>query len=240
MTKFDYLKNGRDLLAKAQEVGSFPSKAQQKECLEGFSRSYEQHVSSVKNYRKGKELGYFYGDVPSNLHQVRGKHEDILVAFDIDTDFVNELTLYRRQAKELTVVKPTKVVKQVVATDRQATHYGTCQVCGSVQKVDRINGKLASHGYHKTWGTHMSECRGSRQLPYEISNTYLLDFGILLEDRLSAIKDSLAINDTHIATPRQLKSEYNEIVNHVIPRIKARFQKWSKKDLTPIEGVVKW
>lgn len=48
---------------------------------------------------------------------------------------------------------------------RKATHYGTCQICGHVQKAPR--GLMALHGYEVRWQHFSGTCHGSRQLPFE-------------------------------------------------------------------------
>lgn len=52
-------------------------------------------------------------------------------------------------------------------TSRSATHYGICQLCGSLQKAP--GGRLAKHGYDVQYGFFNGICRGSHELPYEES-----------------------------------------------------------------------
>ena len=49
----------------------------------------------------------------------------------------------------------------------KATHYGTCQLCGSLQKLP--NGVLAIHGYQVAWSQFHGTCHGTGQLPFEQS-----------------------------------------------------------------------
>lgn len=49
----------------------------------------------------------------------------------------------------------------------KATHWGTCQICARVQKAP--NGYMAYHGYKVTYGFFTGTCRGSKELPYEVS-----------------------------------------------------------------------
>lgn len=49
----------------------------------------------------------------------------------------------------------------------KATHYGTCQLCGSLQKLP--NGVLAIHGYQVHWHEFHGVCRGTGHLPFEQS-----------------------------------------------------------------------
>ena len=53
----------------------------------------------------------------------------------------------------------------------KATQIGTCQICGSVQKLP--NGRLAKHGYTVEYGWGFNGiCNGSGKLPFEISKEY--------------------------------------------------------------------
>lgn len=48
-----------------------------------------------------------------------------------------------------------------------ATHRGTCQVCGRLQKLP--GGVLSKHGYTKKWGFFEGTCPGADYRPYEIA-----------------------------------------------------------------------
>lgn len=50
-------------------------------------------------------------------------------------------------------------------TTSKATHKGTCQVCGCVQKLP--GGVLAKHGYTTKWGFFSGVCTGSGYRPFE-------------------------------------------------------------------------
>ena len=65
----------------------------------------------------------------------------------------------------------------------KATHYGTCQLCNSLQKAP--NGHLAKHGYDVQYGFFNGICRGSNELPYEVSCDLLVTV-------LAGIKVSIA------------------------------------------------
>ena len=49
----------------------------------------------------------------------------------------------------------------------KATHKGTCQCCGSVQKLP--NGVLSKHGYTVDWGFFNGVCQGAGHKPFEES-----------------------------------------------------------------------
>lgn len=54
----------------------------------------------------------------------------------------------------------------------KATHYGTCQICESVQKADSRTNRLAAHGYTLAYGWQAGTCTGSGQLPLEVSKAF--------------------------------------------------------------------
>ena len=56
----------------------------------------------------------------------------------------------------------------------KATHYGTCQFCGSLQKTDAHTNRLADHGYTIERGWQQGTCKGSGQLPFEVSKDYVV------------------------------------------------------------------
>lgn len=47
----------------------------------------------------------------------------------------------------------------------KATHYGTCQCCGSYQKLP--DGFLSNHGYTVEWNMFEGICSGAKHLPFE-------------------------------------------------------------------------
>jgi hypothetical protein len=49
----------------------------------------------------------------------------------------------------------------------KATHKGICQACGSLQKLP--SGKVSNHGYTREDGYFEGTCRGSKELPLELS-----------------------------------------------------------------------
>jgi hypothetical protein len=55
----------------------------------------------------------------------------------------------------------------VTKSSRSATHRGTCQKCGALQKLPA--GRLSKHGYTTKWGFFSGVCNGSHELPYEQS-----------------------------------------------------------------------
>jgi len=55
----------------------------------------------------------------------------------------------------------------------KATHYGTCQLCGSLQKLP--NGVLANHGYQVDWHQFHGICHGAGHPPFEQSKDFAVD-----------------------------------------------------------------
>lgn len=56
----------------------------------------------------------------------------------------------------------------------KATHAGSCQACGRVQKLP--GGVLSKHGYTVQWNCFNGVCRGTGELPYELSCTLIERF----------------------------------------------------------------
>ena len=233
-TYIDYKNQVSEIKTQVETDKCFYTKTAKKDALETLSRAYERFVSENKDYHLGKSKGFDYWDVPSNLHQVKEKHVDIFQAFGINPQIVLLLAMDRNYLKSFDVVKKVTEKKEYIATEKQATHLGTCQICGSVQKVNRSTGKLATHGYTKGYSFHMGECNGSRKDPYEISNTYLTDFGGLLIERRSEIEKNLAVENTLVFNVRELRQEHRDITHYLLPRIKKRFQNWRPSKLIPI------
>jgi hypothetical protein len=65
-------------------------------------------------------------------------------------------------------VNPVATAVEATKTPRKcdrATHRGTCQVCGRLQKLPA--GKLSKHGYTKRWGFFEGTCPGAHYRPFE-------------------------------------------------------------------------
>jgi hypothetical protein len=82
----------------------------------------------------------------------------------------------------------------------KATHYGTCQICNSLQKAP--GGFLAKHGYDVQYGFFNGICRGSHELPYEVSNELLVAI-------LASIKVSIA-NYVEVPKPERTTPGRNQ------------------------------
>lgn len=71
----------------------------------------------------------------------------------------------------------------------KATHSGTCQLCGSLQKLP--NGRLSQHGYTTRWGFFEGVCYGSKHLPFELSCDLIQD-SISTQRKIAAEKRAKA------------------------------------------------
>jgi len=87
----------------------------------------------------------------------------------------------------------------------KATHDGTCQKCGSLQKLP--GGILAKHGYTTKWGFFSGTCNGSHELPFELSKGLIERFieqanteVTRLQELERELRQPVADNGTGIAT----------------------------------------
>lgn len=69
---------------------------------------------------------------------------------------------------------------------RAATHSGHCQACGSLQKLPK--GLLSLHGYKVEGGYFSGTCRGSRELPFELSCDLVKTFIVDAQRRLDGVR----------------------------------------------------
>lgn len=87
----------------------------------------------------------------------------------------------------------------------KATHTGTCQACGSIQKLPR--GLLAKHGYTTEWGFFRGVCQGSDHLPFEQSKDLIEGFIASAESEAARLDGEAEAYLTH-AGPKYLASIY--------------------------------
>lgn len=126
-------------------------------------------------------------------------------------------------------------VRAVMKT--KATHYGTCQLCGSLQKLP--DGVLALHGYQVDWNQFHGICHGAGQLPFEQSK----DFA---EAQIKRSEDYLAANPEPARPPVgatwnspekvRYDMEMDNIRGHrqMISFLKPRCANWSVKPLKEV------
>ena len=68
----------------------------------------------------------------------------------------------------------------------KATHIGSCQACGNVQKLP--GGRLSLHGYDVRWHFFNGVCRGAKELPYEQSFDLIEKFIEQAQDNKTAVE----------------------------------------------------
>lgn len=73
---------------------------------------------------------------------------------------------------------------------RAATHRGTCQCCGSLQKLPY--GLLSKHGYTRPDGWFMGVCPGAEELPFEQSCELVEGYLRRAQARLSELHEARA------------------------------------------------
>lgn len=73
---------------------------------------------------------------------------------------------------------------------KAATHKGTCQACGRIQKLP--NGVVAAHGYTTRWGFFSGTCPGSGEKPFEISADYIERTIVRAQDSIARLEDAAA------------------------------------------------
>lgn len=226
----------RDRAVSAIEAGSFPTKSAQKNCLDSLNRAFD-ILCRDKNYDAIEAAGFKYYDVPFNLHQFRPKHFDLFViAFGRETaQKVAALDVLRTAAKELEIVKPAKKPARV-PTGNQATHQGTCQICGKMHKVNNKTGLLATHGYTLEYGFFNGECDGRHQKPFEVSSDALVKHIASVEAFVAGID----FNGFTVVTTRygkEIKVPNTEIVEKQMRYIdwqKSRLANWKPRELTKV------
>jgi hypothetical protein len=119
----------------------------------------------------------------------------------------------------------------------KATHYGTCQLCGSLQKLP--DGVLATHGYQIHWNQFHGTCRGTGNLPFEQSKD-------LAEQQILDSEDYLKSNSKpenpgwtfRFNSPEQIayRNQLNVWQGHEswLRWLKPRCKQWSVKPLRDV------
>lgn len=128
----------------------------------------------------------------------------------------------------------------------KATHFGTCQLCGSFQKLP--GGVLADHGYNLNWGSFVGTCRGSRRAPFEQSKAYVEaeiangqralanlvpveNPGYMVISRSAQfLSDEDKVKKTAWSNYCETKRGWERFIAYQVPRC----AKWEPNDLTPV------
>jgi hypothetical protein len=128
----------------------------------------------------------------------------------------------------------------------KATHYGTCQLCGSFQKLP--GGVLADHGYNVSWGSFVGTCHGSRRAPFEQDKSYIEaelvrgqrilaelvpveNPGYMVISRMPQfLSDEEKAKKVEWSKYCQIKRGWEQFIAFNTPRC----AKWEPKELTPV------
>jgi len=172
-------------LAQEQAEGGFYTKASYKEATRCLGDAF--------NLFKMRDLptGEFYGETIDNFGQSFPTRPELIGKEIMEWQRVDiwnfkpekhlseygesaqpkVMKLYElwHQYKSMGITAKPKVKKEIKFTDRQATHWGTCQVCGKHHKVDKKYNVIAEHGYTLMYGGQSGSCFGSKHKPLELS-----------------------------------------------------------------------
>lgn len=220
----------------------FATKQAKKDCLTRIQRAYECLVAKPDRAALAQiTRDIYFGVYPLELRHIRkAKHEKLLLAGvgNENTHRVFYLLGERERINAMPVVKPAPKPKAPArTTERQATHLGTCQVCGRKHKVDVQSGRIASHGYHKNFGFHANQCFGSHSFPYETHTDRLekwLDkLRLVLQKSVSQYHTAKEQGDNAAAAKH---STYSATVRHNIEQTITRIAAHKpNQPLTPVE-----
>lgn len=83
----------------------------------------------------------------------------------------------------------------------KATHYGTCQICGSRQLLP--SGHLSKHGYTVKWGFFEGVCHGAGRLPFEQSTDAIAEV-------IASVERGVAATEAEIAAIEDLGNLVND------------------------------
>lgn len=164
-THEDYLNRAGGIIGK----GYFASKTEKKDVFQDLARAFDR-ILDMQDRQALEDAGYQWGDMIIRLHNLRDKHLEMLtVALGKEMAIkCFAISTLRQVAKEMPIVKPAPKVKPA-PTGNQATHQGTCQICGRIHKVNNVTGLIATHGYTVDYGYFNGACNGSDKLPLEVS-----------------------------------------------------------------------
>jgi hypothetical protein len=222
----------------------FATKQAHKDCLTRIQRAYE-CLREKRDLKALEAAGYNWFDIPMELRHCRHeKHFDLLCAA-LGNDAAGRVFYLQREQqriKAMPIVKPTPKPKAPArTTERQATHAGSCQICGRKHKLDVKTGRIAAHGYTLEHGWQNGVCIGSHNLPYERSANKLVWFVSHLEGMLQRNNDRYATAmEKHGLTPQvaQLGVDLDNIKRN-LNAVKKRIEAFKpNQPLTPVEELV--
>ena len=125
---------------------------------------------------------------------------------------------------------------------KKATHYGTCQLCGSLQKLP--GGVLATHGYQIEWHQFHGICRGTGFAPFEkskrlaleqisLSEQYLATFPELPEPEISRFNYHVRTKDPAVIAYRE-RRDTRRAHQSMISWLKPRCEQWVERPLLDV------
>lgn len=224
-------------------AGEFYTKTAKKEMTETTQRLFDDLLKQSNPYNNSlplskEEIRELIFDLTHDLRFVRENHYKVLAQLKMPVEKVAELKTLDDKIRSMPVVKKEKQKVEIKFTERQATHLGTCQVCGCMHKVSKDDGTIAKHGYTVDWNTFNGICQGSNHLPFEQDKKVKIAYILDLEDYLENLKAPKATGD-------QRKDEvadrrYQGTKKHIAWLIEWHLnlvQKWKVQPLSPIE---KW
>jgi hypothetical protein len=106
----------------------------------------------------------------------------------------------------------------------KATHAGSCQACGRIQKLP--GGSLSKHGYTRRWGFFEGECPGTDHQPYEQSCALIQHFIKNAEQQRDAIEAKARELAQPVTQPKAWLSEY------VLATWQNRFSSYKSRQVT--------
>jgi len=257
------------MLAKKEAEGGFFTKASQKEATRYLDDAFRNLL--VRDLPTGK----FYGETINYLGQTLPVRPELIgkeikhtpsvdiwnfkpekhlhYFFEADQSKACELSELWHRYKSMDIVKKVKVKKEVKFTDKQATHWGTCQICGKQHKADRKTNRVASHGYVMPWkwGGQYGHCEGSKHLPLELSckaveeqirflRVWIKKYTEMAVDGIFNGQETKVVITT-VHTPSGTKKQKEPLewklnrLNDAIKRYQDVVDNWVKKELIPIE-----
>jgi hypothetical protein len=261
----EYLK-----LAQEQAEGGFYTKASYKEAT--------RYLADAFNLFKMRDLptGEFYGETIDNFGQSFPTKPELIGKEIMEWQRVDiwnfkpekhlseygesaqpkVMKLYElwHQYKSMGITAKPKVKKEIKFTDRQATHWGTCQVCGKRHKVDKKYNVIAEHGYTLMYGGQLGGCYGSKHQPLELGCSVAKVWVERLKMDIENFKDRAVTEEDRLGNPVKVVEMWLQddgykkpvkrkvtlekaisIVNKQIVRGEDIIANWEEKPLIPIE-----
>jgi len=176
-------------------------------------------------------------DIPFDLRFFKVKHIPLLNKLGIDPKFPLQLKDLDDLVRSLPVIPVVRKKVTFKATKNQATHLGTCQVCGRLHKVSRgevDSGLVAKHGYNVDNGYFNQVCYGAEQVPFEVSKDHKEKYIISLESTLDSLIRGVSKTVSQGIDMRKTKIRIRMLESE-IGYNKKQCKEWVKKDLTPIQ-----